>query len=65
MLILSRRKNESIHIGDDVVITVLNADRGQARIGIEAPKDTPVFRTEIYKRIRREKSGEDADGNRV
>lgn len=49
MLILTRRAGESIYIGDNIKVKVLNAERGQARIGIEAPKDVPVNREEIWR----------------
>lgn len=51
MLILSRRVGESFLIGDNVRITVLSARGSQVRIGIDAPKDTPVHREEIYQRL--------------
>jgi len=51
MLILSRRVDESITIGDNVQITVLSVSGKQVRLGIEAPKDIDVHRGEIYTRI--------------
>lgn len=51
MLILSRKPNEAITIGDDVVITVLDIRPNSVRIGITAPKDTPVHRYEIAEAI--------------
>jgi len=54
MLILTRKCNESIRIGDDVTITVMRIEPGQARIGIDAPRGLPVHREEIYKRIKEE-----------
>ena len=59
MLILSRRTGESFMIGDNIRITVLNARGSQVRIGIDAPKDTPVHREEIYLRMQTEQQ---ADG---
>lgn len=58
MLILTRRVGETIVIGDNVVITVLGIKGNQARIGINAPKDLPVHREEIYQRIQHEKTGQ-------
>lgn len=57
MLILTRRKGESILIGDDVTLTVLNVKGNQVRIGVEAPKEITVHREEIYERIKKEKAG--------
>lgn len=57
MLILTRRVGERIMVGDDVVVTVLDVNRTQARIGITAPKSTPVHREEIHNRILIEKRG--------
>jgi carbon storage regulator len=51
MLVLSRRPHESIVIGHDIVVTVLDVRRDQVRIGIEAPKDVEVHRKEIYEAI--------------
>ena len=55
MLILSRGVNEAINIGDDIQLTVLGVRGGQVRIGIEAPRDVPVDREEIFLKKRREK----------
>jgi carbon storage regulator len=54
MLVLSRHRDESIMIGDDVVITVVDIRGDRVRLGIDAPKDIPVHRREIYDAIRRE-----------
>jgi carbon storage regulator len=51
MLVLSRRPHESIVIGHDIVVTVLDVRRDQVRIGIEAPKDVEVHRKEVYEAI--------------
>ncbi len=48
MLILSRQKDESIMIGDDVEITIVDVRGDKVRLGITAPKDVPVHRKEIY-----------------
>jgi len=52
MLILSRRTDESIVIGDEVTITILSVKGKQVRIGINAPPNVSVHREEIYQRIR-------------
>jgi len=48
MLILSRRRNESIFIGDDIEITVAAIDGKKVRLGISAPRWVPIVRKEIY-----------------
>lgn len=53
MLVLSRRKDESVIIGEDITIRVIEIRPGVVRLGIEAPKDVPVHRQEIYDAIRR------------
>jgi len=52
MLILTRKKGESIMIGDDVVVTFLGYDNGEASIGVAAPKKIPVHREEVFNRIK-------------
>ncbi len=47
MLVLSRKLGEKIHIGNNICITVVDIDRGKVRLGIEAPRDVPVFRSEL------------------
>lgn len=47
MLVLSRKLNERIMIGDDIVVTIVKADRKQVRLGIEAPRDVAVYREEL------------------
>lgn len=58
MLILTRRINERIMIGGDVEVVVLGIKGGQVRLGITAPKDTPVHREEIYRKVQREKAAQ-------
>lgn len=55
MLILSRQRDESIMIGDDVEVTVVDVCGDKVRLGITAPKHIPVHRLEIWKAIQREK----------
>ncbi len=48
MLVLTRKSNQSIMIGDDIEVSVLSVMGEKVRIGIEAPRDVPVFRREVY-----------------
>lgn len=54
MLVLTRKSNQSIMIGDDVEISVLSVMGEKVRIGIQAPQEIPVFRKEIYLEIHRD-----------
>ena len=54
MLVLTRRTNESIVIGPDITVTVLDIRGDQVRLGIRAPREVTVHREEIYAEIRRE-----------
>ena len=56
MLVLSRQRDESIMIGDDVEITIVDVRGDKVRLGINAPKKIPVHRREIYDAIQREKA---------
>ncbi len=55
MLVLSRQKDESIIIGDDVEITIVDVRGDKVRLGINAPKSVSVHRREVYDAIQREK----------
>lgn len=55
MLVLSRHRDESIMIGDDIVITVVDVRGDKVRLGIDAPTDIPVHRQEVYDAIQRER----------
>ena len=54
MLVLSRHRDESIMIGDDVVITIVDIRGDKVRLGIDAPQHIPVHRQEVYDAIQRE-----------
>ncbi|MDH3831236.1 MAG: carbon storage regulator CsrA [Gammaproteobacteria bacterium] len=54
MLVLTRKVNESLKVGDDVTVTVLGIKGGQIRIGISAPLDVAVHRQEVFERIQKE-----------
>ena len=54
MLVLTRKSNQSIMIGDDIEVSVLAIMGEKVRIGIQAPRDIPVFRKEVYIEIRDE-----------
>ena len=73
MLVLSRKKNESIVINNDITIVVVEIRGDKVRLGVEAPKEVPVHRREVYDAIRRnempngdvpvsDKTPSDADG---
>lgn len=47
MLVLSRKLGEKIYIGENIVITVVDIDRGKIRLGIECPRDIPIYREEL------------------
>jgi len=57
MLVLSRHRDESIMIGDDVVVTIVDIRGDKVRLGINAPQDIPVHRQEVYEAIQRENRG--------
>ena len=57
MLVLTRKSNQSIMIGDDIEVSVLSIMGEKVRIGIQAPRDVPVFRKEVYLEIQQERVG--------
>lgn len=61
MLVLTRKTNQSIMIGDDVEVTVLAVSRDKIRLGIAAPRDVPVFRKEVYLSIKGEEAAVEGD----
>lgn len=54
MLVLTRKKGQSIMVGDDVEISVVEVDGDAVRIGIKAPRDVAIYRREIYQAIQEE-----------
>jgi carbon storage regulator len=62
MLVLTRKSNQSIMIGDDIEVSVLAIMGEKVRIGIEAPRSVPVFRKEVYLEIQQERS-EQSEGD--
>jgi carbon storage regulator len=61
MLVLTRKSNQSIMIGDDIEVSVLAIMGEKVRIGIQAPRDVPVFRKEVYLEIQQERMGQGKD----
>ena len=60
MLVLSRQRDESIIIGDNIVITIVDIRGDKVRLGIEAPVEIPVHRQEVYDAIQRENMHDEA-----
>jgi carbon storage regulator len=58
VLVLTRKSNQSIMIGDDIEVSVLSIMGEKVRIGIQAPRDIPVFRKEVYLEIQQERAKE-------
>ena len=54
MLVLTRRPGESIVVGENIVVTVIEIKGGQVRIGIDAPREVDVYREEIYEQVQQE-----------
>ena len=65
MLVLTRKSNQSIMIGDDIEVSVLAIMGEKVRIGIEAPRSVPVFRKEVYLEIRQDASKPEEDRQAV
>ncbi|HWL10278.1 MAG TPA: carbon storage regulator CsrA [Planctomicrobium sp.] len=63
MLVLSRKKNESIVIDERIVITVVEIRGDKVRLGIEAPRDVAIHRQEVYEALLRERGGSAQLGN--
>ena len=63
MLVLTRKSNQSIMIGDDIEVSVLSIMGEKVRVGIQAPREIPVFRKEVYLEIQQERAKEMAGSN--
>ena len=61
MLVLSRKKNESIVINDNIVVTVIDIRGDKVRLGFEAPNDIPIHRKEVYEAIKRSEAASNQD----
>jgi len=64
MLVLTRKTNQSIMIGDDVEVSVLAVSRDKIRLGITAPREVPVFRKEVYLSIKEEQMSENSGASK-
>ena len=58
MLVLSRKRNESVVINDNVIVTIVDIRGDDVRLGVEAPKEIPVHRQEVFDAIQRERAQE-------
>ncbi len=65
MLVLSRKKNESIVIDDDITIVVVEIRGDKVRLGVEAPKEVPVHRREVFDAIRRNEAAAEAGNDKA
>ncbi|GAA0223595.1 carbon storage regulator CsrA [Metaclostridioides mangenotii] len=54
MLVISRKKDETILLGDDIEITVVSVDNNTVKLGISAPKDVSILRKEVYEKVKEE-----------
>ena len=64
MLVLSRKKNEKIVIDENIIITIVEVRGDKVRLGIEAPRDVPIHRSEVYDAIKNEqKSATEAEND--
>ncbi|OWZ84850.1 carbon storage regulator CsrA [Natranaerobius trueperi] len=54
MLVLTRKANESIMLGDDIELTVVAIEGDRVKVGIKAPKDVEIYRSEVYQKIQKE-----------
>ena len=62
MLVLSRKKQEQVVIGDDILVTVVDVRGNKVRLGVDAPKDVPVHRKEVHTAAEREEAHKESSG---
>lgn len=65
MLVITRKKGESLLIGDDIEVKVVKVEEGSVKIGIEAPKEKVIFRKEVYENVKEENSKAVADTSQI
>lgn len=65
MLILTRKVGETIKIGDNIEVTVLGVKGNQVRVGVNAPREVPVHREEVYEKVKRETGGQVGVGGKL
>jgi carbon storage regulator len=65
VLVLTRKSNQSIMIGDDIEVSVLAIMGEKVRVGIEAPRSVPVFRKEVYIEIQQDRGASEDDAEEV
>ncbi len=64
MLVLSRKKDESIMVGDDIKIIIIRIDGDKVRLGITAPREVPVHRQEVYEIIKKKEKEKELENER-
>jgi len=57
MLVLTRKFNEKVRVGKDIVVTVIQIDKGSVKLGFEAPEDVTIYRDEVYEKIAADEGG--------
>lgn len=65
MLVITRKKDESLLIGDDIEIKIIKVEDGSVKIGIEAPKDKIILRKEVYENVKEENSNAVANTSQI
>lgn len=62
MLFLTRKRKDTLHIGDDIVVHFIRTEAGYCIVGIDAPKEVPIHRGELLRRLEREKNQNEQEG---